>query len=129
MIGLRAKERLVKQNMELIESNLAAARELFQRHSDVFEFREPAAGSIAFPRLRTGEPILEFCERLVKGSGGLPLLRVLQMACAAGSISSICKCCRKGKDSYCSAVFWSVRALADCIGANWWGCFPRWLGI
>ncbi len=30
---------------------------------------EPAAGSVAFPRLRTGEPVDEFCERLVQKSG------------------------------------------------------------
>lgn len=56
-------------NLELIEGNLAEARAFFQRHSDTFEWCEPAAGSIAFPRLKTGEDVSAFCERLAEKSG------------------------------------------------------------
>lgn len=69
LIGLRARERLVAANLELIEANLGAARAFFARHSDVFEWYEPAAGTVAFPRLRTGEDVEKFCERLVEKSG------------------------------------------------------------
>ena len=39
------------------------------RHSDTFQFTAPDGGSIAFPRLITGEPIESFCERLVRVQG------------------------------------------------------------
>ncbi|CAL8465212.1 g4747 [Coccomyxa elongata] len=73
LIGLRARERLVAANLELIEANLAKAREFFARHADTFEWYEPAAGSICFPRLRTGEAVEAFCERLVAKCGVLLL--------------------------------------------------------
>ena len=69
LIGLRARERLVAANLELIEANLGAARAFFARHCDVFEWYEPAAGTVAFPRLRTGEDVEKFCVRLVEKSG------------------------------------------------------------
>ncbi|BDA50282.1 probable aspartate aminotransferase [Coccomyxa sp. Obi] len=73
LIGLRARERLVAANLELIEANLGEARAFFARHADTFEWYEPAAGSICFPRLRTGEAVEAFCERLVAKSGVLLL--------------------------------------------------------
>ncbi|EIE23298.1 aminotransferase, classes I and II [Coccomyxa subellipsoidea C-169] len=73
LIGLRARDWLISANLDLIEANLGAARAFFARHSDTFEWYEPAAGSVAFPRLRTGEPVDEFCERLVQKSGVLLL--------------------------------------------------------
>ena len=73
LIGLRARERLVAANLELIEANLGAARAFFTRHADVFEWYAPAAGTVAFPRLRTGEDIEKFCERVVEKSGAQSL--------------------------------------------------------
>lgn len=69
LIGLRARERLVAANLELIEGNLAEARAFFKRHSDTFDWCEPAASSIAFPRLKTGEDVGAFCERLAEKAG------------------------------------------------------------
>ena len=77
LIGLRTRERLVAANLELIEANLGAARAFFARHSDGFEWYEPAAGTVAFPRLRTGEDVEKFCERLVEKSGARSLFASL----------------------------------------------------
>lgn len=38
LIGLRAREKLVAANLELIEANLAEARAFFARHADTFEW-------------------------------------------------------------------------------------------
>ena len=72
IIGLRAKEKLVRDNVAIIAANLALAREFFAKHSATFAFSEPKAGSIAFARLTTGEPIQQFCQRLVKEAGHKP---------------------------------------------------------
>ena len=46
---------------------------LSYRHQDKFEFHAPKGSSICFPRLTTGEPIEDFCERLLDASGVLLL--------------------------------------------------------
>jgi hypothetical protein len=94
LIGLRTRERLVAANLELIEANVGAARAFFARHCDVFEWYEPAAGTVAFPRLRTGEDVEKFCERLVEKSGARSLSASLVLCC--GSISG-----REWSDTLC----------------------------
>ena len=37
----------------------------------MFEFYAPQGGSTCFPRLKTGEPVEGFCERLLEDSGVL----------------------------------------------------------
>ena len=53
---------------------MARFRAFCKRHSDVMAFTPPAAGSVAFARLLTGEPIDAFCERLVVEAGADLLL-------------------------------------------------------
>jgi hypothetical protein len=92
LIGLRARKRLVRDNVALIEANLAAARAFFERHFDSFEFHEPAAGSVAFPRLCTGEPVQDFCQRLVESAGARispPSLREEPQAISCEMIFSV----------------------------------------
>ena len=69
LIGLRAAKTLVQRNLGIIEANVAHFRAFCKRHSDVMAFTAPAAGSVAFARLLTGEPIDAFCERLVVEAG------------------------------------------------------------
>ncbi len=69
MIGLRAAKTLVQRNLDIIEANVAHFRAFCERHSDVMAFAAPTAGSIAFARLLTGEPIEAFCVRLVEEAG------------------------------------------------------------
>jgi len=69
LIGLRAAKRLVQRNLEIIGANVAHFKAFCKRHSDVIAFTAPAAGSVAFARLLTGEAIEAFCERLVAEAG------------------------------------------------------------
>ena len=77
LIGLRAVKKLLQRNLAIIEANIEAFAAFCMRYNDLVEFSAPAAGSIAFARLLTGEPIEDFCERLVakhgKASGPVPL--------------------------------------------------------
>ena len=74
LIGLRAAKTLVQRNLDIIEANVTHFRTFCERHSDVMAFAAPAAGSIAFARLLTGEPIEAFCKRLVEEAGENHLL-------------------------------------------------------
>ena len=69
LIGLRAARELLQRNLAIIEANIDAFSAFCARHKDVLEFCAPAAGSIAFARLLTGEPIEAFCECLVAEHG------------------------------------------------------------
>ena len=69
LIGLRAAGKLLQRNLAIIEANIDAFTAFCVLYKDVIEFHAPAAGSIAFARLLTGEPIEAFCERLVAEHG------------------------------------------------------------
>ena len=69
LIGLRASKELLQRNLAIIEANIEAFTAFCVHHKDVLEFCAPAAGSIAFARLLTREPIEAFCERLVAEYG------------------------------------------------------------
>lgn len=73
LMALRARERVLARNLSIIQSNLARVDEFMARHGDVFEWLRPCAGSIAFPRLRSGEPIDDFTARLAQSAGVLLL--------------------------------------------------------
>ncbi len=65
LIALRAKERIVENNLVLIQKNLRLADAFFEKHREVFSWQRPAAGTIAFPRLLGNRSATGFCERLV----------------------------------------------------------------
>ena len=71
-LALRHRERIAQRNLGIILSNLALLDGFFTRQAGRFEWRRPAAGPIAFPRL-TGEEVEAFCDRLVKQAGVLLL--------------------------------------------------------
>jgi len=51
-IALRAGDAVVARSRAIIDVNLALATQFFATHTEHFEYIPPAAGSIAFPRLR-----------------------------------------------------------------------------
>ena len=73
LIAWRNKAAIIDRNRKIIDSNIAHLDSFFQRHSDIFEWTPPSAGSTAFPRLKTGERMDLFCDRVVQGSGVLLL--------------------------------------------------------
>jgi aspartate/methionine/tyrosine aminotransferase len=71
-VALRNRHKLVARNLGIIKNNLEVVDELFTRHSDMFEWIRPTAGSMGFPKLLKGD-VEDFCDDLVKKAGVLLL--------------------------------------------------------
>lgn len=52
LIALRARDAVLARSRGIVHGNLELVRKFFARHADAFEWIEPRAGSVAFPRLR-----------------------------------------------------------------------------
>ncbi len=53
----------------IIEANLRLLHDFFARRQDVFAWSAPAAGCIAYVRLKGGRSALKFCRDLVDQKG------------------------------------------------------------
>lgn len=71
LAAVRAWEVLAAQEMALVRANLATLQEFFGRWEGVVQWVAPEAGTVAFPRLLTGQPVAEFCEELADQEGVL----------------------------------------------------------
>jgi aspartate/methionine/tyrosine aminotransferase len=71
-LALRHREQLAQRNLGIILSNLALLDDFFARQAGWFEWKRPAAGPIAFPRL-TDRDVEAFCDALVTQAGVLLL--------------------------------------------------------
>lgn len=74
-VALRQRAALIARNLGLINANLALLDAFFERQSQAGRLRwvRPGAGPVGFPQLTTGEPIDDFCDRLVRTTGVLLL--------------------------------------------------------
>jgi len=71
-VALRNRHKLINRNLGIIKSNLEVMDEFFTRHSSLFTWIRPQAGSMAFPKLLRGD-IEEFCDKVVRNAGVLLL--------------------------------------------------------
>ena len=71
-VAMRNRLKLVERNMGIIKANLSVMDDFFPRHTDLFAWVRPQAGSMAFPRY-LGRDVEEFCDELVKKAGVLLL--------------------------------------------------------
>jgi aspartate/methionine/tyrosine aminotransferase len=71
-VALRNRQKLINRNLTIIKDNLEVVDALFTRHSPLFSWVRPAAGSMGFPRLLQGN-IEDFCDDLVRQAGVLLL--------------------------------------------------------
>lgn len=69
IMALRTKEALIARNLEIIQKNLRHAGQFFARHADCFQWIEPLAGPVAFPRWLGDIPVEEFCQDLLERQG------------------------------------------------------------
>lgn len=69
IMALRAKEKIIKRNLKIIQSNLAILDDFFESYSKLFSWIKPKAGSIGFPELLLKKSISEFCLDLVEKKG------------------------------------------------------------
>lgn len=71
-LALRNRETILKRNLNIIKENLQSLNAFFGRYSDLFQWTQPKAGPIGFPRLLWGA-VEEFCHQLVLRKGVLLL--------------------------------------------------------
>ncbi len=67
-VAMRHREKLAERNLKIIKHNLTVIDDLFMRHSSLFTWVRPKAGSMGFPRLLKGN-VEDFCDTLVKQAG------------------------------------------------------------
>ncbi len=72
-LALRHSERLIGESRALVLENLPLLTEFVERHGELFEWVQPAAGPIAFPRVRDGRDVRAWCERTAADAGVLLL--------------------------------------------------------
>ncbi|WP_149181297.1 aminotransferase class I/II-fold pyridoxal phosphate-dependent enzyme [Streptomyces sp. TRM49041] len=72
-IALKARTRILDRNRALIARNLPVFDAFFAEFPDVFEWRAPDGGCVAYPRYLGPEGVEDFCTRLVEEAGVLLL--------------------------------------------------------
>jgi aspartate/methionine/tyrosine aminotransferase len=71
-IAIKARERILDRNRGIIAANLPAFDAFFAEFGDLFEWRAPDGGCVAYPRY-LGEDVEKFCTDLVEQAGVLLL--------------------------------------------------------
>ena len=71
-VAMRNRTKLAERNLGIIKTNLMVMDDFFTRHTDLFAWIRPRAGSMAFPRFLGGD-VEAFCDKLVRESGVLLL--------------------------------------------------------
>lgn len=72
-IALKARDTILARNRALIAANLPHFDAFFAEFADLFEWRHPDGGCVAYPRYLGPEGVEEFCARLVREAGVLLL--------------------------------------------------------
>jgi aspartate/methionine/tyrosine aminotransferase len=68
-IALRARNKILKRNLDIIGGNLKVLDEFFADYAGLFDWYRPNAGSIGFPKLKANVDIADFCLDLVERKG------------------------------------------------------------
>jgi aspartate/methionine/tyrosine aminotransferase len=84
VMALRASPVLLERSRALLASNLELMNAFFARWSALFDWSPPAAGSVAFPRLLTGESARSFCLRVLSETNVLLLPSSVYDHCVEG---------------------------------------------
>jgi aspartate/methionine/tyrosine aminotransferase len=69
VIALKATDKIIARNQALIARNLVAVDAFFADFPDLFDWRHPDGGCIAFPRYLGKDGVETFCRRLVEEAG------------------------------------------------------------
>ncbi|WP_329493228.1 pyridoxal phosphate-dependent aminotransferase [Kitasatospora herbaricolor] len=72
-IALKASGTILERNRALIAANLPLFDAFFAEFADLFEWRAPDGGCVAYPRYLGRDGVEEFCTRLVEEAGVLLL--------------------------------------------------------
>jgi len=69
LMGLKARDKILRRNHDIIHTNLARLNDFFDRHTSIFGWFPPKAGPVAFPRLHEPLDANDFCRDLVEKKG------------------------------------------------------------
>ena len=69
LIALKARQRILERNRDIVRRNLDTLDSFFANYPDLFEWRRPDGGCIAFPRYKGAMGAERFCQRLVEEAG------------------------------------------------------------
>lgn len=73
LMALRAKDIVLERNLALIRANLELLEGFLGRHSRLFDWVKPRAGSTCFPKMLFDEDAAAFCERAAGRNGVMVL--------------------------------------------------------
>lgn len=73
LIALRAGDQVIARNRGIIAENIPLFDTFFARHPDLFEWRAPDGGCVAFPRYLGSDGVERMCADLVEQAGVLLL--------------------------------------------------------
>jgi len=69
VIALKARDRILRHNRELLATNLKSMNAFFDEFSDLFDWSVPDGGCIAYPRYKGEDGVETFCRRLAEEDG------------------------------------------------------------
>jgi len=73
LIGLRARDRLLHRNRDIITANIPLFEDFFSRRPDLFAWERPQGGCVCFPRYLGADGVEAMCADLVQNVGVLLL--------------------------------------------------------
>ncbi|ADB29199.1 aminotransferase class I and II [Kribbella flavida DSM 17836] len=73
LIALRARDRLLSRNREIVARNLPVFDEFFRGYPDLFEWAPPQGGCVCYPRYAGADGVEAMCADLVEQAGVLLL--------------------------------------------------------
>jgi len=73
LIGLRARDRLLQRNRDIIKANIPLFEDFFDRRPDLFAWERPLGGCVCFPRYLGADGVEAMCADLVREVGVLLL--------------------------------------------------------
>ena len=73
VIMLKNKEKVLERNRSLVRENLKKLGRFFDEYPDLFEWREPEGGCVAYPRFLGKSGVENFCKKLIEDAGVLLL--------------------------------------------------------
>lgn len=73
IIALKARGKILERNRNLLLRNVEKLDGFFGEFSELFEWRRPDGGCVAFPKYLGGENVDQFCQELVEKAGVLLL--------------------------------------------------------
>jgi len=66
IMGLRAKDIIIKRNLEMIKTNLDLLDAFFKKYQSIFRWHRPIAGPIAFVNLKIEKTVSLFCKEALE---------------------------------------------------------------